>query len=295
MDETKQISKIIIDSSRIPLLGGAILSYLVGTGFVSYVGRNVNWLLFGLGLGIVILFLMGSEYLSMFFYLNQPRPEFELNFRTKLKNSFFQLGLTVLSVGAVVTFFMFFFVTNKLEIWIFLALFFILNIILVFPPVEIRNKGYRDLISAINLAVLTPAFAQILQLKELHRSLLLITFPSFFLVIAIFLAFSLEKYASDISNKKLSLMTVMGWKSGMNFHNLFLLMTYFSYGLAAIFGLPFNFLMSALFAFPFSILQFWEMVRIGNGEKPRWKILKLSALASIGILVYFLLFNLWFR
>jgi len=295
MDEPKQISKIIIDSSRIPLIGGAILGYLVGGGFVSYVGRNVNWLLFWLGLGIVILFMMCSEYLSMFFYLNQTNGEFGTKFRNKLKNTFFQLGLTVLSVGAVVTFFMFFFVTNKLEIWIFLGIFFLLNIILIFPPMEIRKRGYRDLISAINLVVVTPAFAQILQLEELHRSLLLITFPSFFLVVSIFLAFSLEKYASDISKKKFSLMTVMGWKSGMNFHNLFLLLTYFSYGLAALFGLPFKFLLPAVVAFPFSVLQFWEMSRIGNGEKPRWKFLKLSALASIGILVYFLLFNLWFR
>ena len=295
MDERKQISKIIIDSSKVPLLFGAIISYFIGGGFVSYIGKNVDWFTFWLGLGIILMFFLSSQYLPLIFNRNPQFLNLEPKFRLKFKNTFLLLGLTTLSVGAISTIFLFYLIKETFVIWFFLALLFVLNVILVIPPFNIRNRGYGDLINAINLAVLTPAFAQSLQLPELHRSLIMITFPGFFLLLSLFLAFSLEKYGSDLRNNQLTLMTVIGWKNGMNFHNIFLLLTYFSYGIVALFSLSFNLLIPAIAAFPFSVLQFWEMIRISNAEKPRWKFLYLSAGASIGIFVYFLLFNLWFR
>jgi len=295
MDETKQISKIILDESRILLIFGAIISYFVGAGFVSYIGKNVDWFIFWLGLGIILMFFLSSQYLSLIFSRNPQFQSLEPKFRLKYKNTFLLLGLTTMSVGAISTFFLFYLIEDTMVIWFFLALLFVLNVVLVIPPCNVRNRGYGDLINAFNLAVLTPAFAQSLQLPELHRSLIMITFPGFFLLLSLFLALSLEKYGSDLQNSRLTLMTVIGWKTGMNFHNIFLLLTYFSYGIVALFSLSFNLLIPAVVAFPFSVLQFWEMIRIGNGEKPRWKFLYLSTGASVGIFVYFLLFNLWFR
>lgn len=295
MDEQKQIPKIILFSSKIPLLGGAILSYFVGGGFVSYLGKNVDWLIFWLGLGIISLFIMTSQYLPLIFFYNQSTLVMESKLRSRLKNLFLQLSLTILTVGAVATFFLFYLINENLVIWFFLSLLFIVNVILMILPFNLRNRGYGELIDAFNLAVLIPAFAQCLQLPEIHRSLIMVTFPSFFLLISFFLAFSLEKYSSDLQNKKLTLMTVIGWKSGMNFHNLFLLMTFFSYGIVALFSLSYQLLIPAIAAFPFSLLQLWEMIRIGKGDKPRWNFLHLTAGASLGIFTYFLLFNLWFR
>ena len=63
MDETKQISKIILDASKVPLLFGAIISYFIGGGFVSYIGKNVDWFIFWLGLGIILMFFLSSQYL----------------------------------------------------------------------------------------------------------------------------------------------------------------------------------------------------------------------------------------
>ena len=295
MDETKQISKIILDSSKVPLLFGGIISYFIGGGFVSFVGKNVDWFIFWLGLGIILMFFLSSQYLPLIFGQISLFQNIEPKFHSKYKNTFLQLGLTTLSVGAISTIFLFYLIEDTFVIWFFLALLFLLNVILVIPPFNVRNRGYGDLINAFNLAVLTPAFAQSLQLTELHRSLIMVTFPGFFLLLSLFLAFSLETYSSDLKNNRFTLMTVIGWKTGMNFHNLFLLLTYFSYGIVALLSLSFNLLIPAIAAFPFSVLQFWEMIRIGNGGKPRWKFLYLSAGASIGIFVYFLLFNLWFR
>lgn len=295
MDVSKQISKIILDSSKVPLLFGGMISYFIGSGFVSFIGKSVDWFIFWLGLGIILMFFLSSQYLPLIFSQISPFQSIEPQFRLKYKSTFLQLGLTTLAVGAISTIYLFYLIEDTFVIWFFLALLFLLNVILVIPPLNFRNRGYGDLINAFNLAVLTPAFAQSLQLTELHRSLIMITFPGFFLLLSLFLAFSLENYASDLKNSRLTLMTLVGWKTGMNFHNLFLLLTYFSYGIVALFSLSFNLLVPAIAAFPFSVLQFWEMIRIGNGGKPRWKFLYLSAVASIGIFVYFLLFNLWFR
>jgi len=295
MNEAKLISKIIIDSTKIPLLVGALLSYFIGGGFVSYIGKNIDWLIFWLGLGITLLFLLTSQYLSIIFRLNSQFNNFDFRFRLKIKNTFLQLGLTTLSVGALSTIFLFYSVQATMVIWFFLTILFIFNVILIIPPFNLRNRGYGDLINALNLAVFIPAFAQSLQISNLHRSLIMITFPGLFLLLSFFLVFSFENYGFDLRNSRLTLLTLIGWKTGMNFHNIFLLLTYFSYSIVALFSLSFNLLIPAIAAFPFSILQFWEMLRIGNGAKPRWKVLYLSAGASIGIFVYFLLLNLWFR
>jgi 1,4-dihydroxy-2-naphthoate octaprenyltransferase len=90
-------------------------------------------------------------------------------------------------------------------------------------------------------------------------------------------------------------MTKFGWKTGMSLHNLFLLTTFLLYGLASIIGLSEKLALPALVSFPIACIQFWEMWRISEGYKPRWKLLKISSLGSISILAYFLLFILWLR
>lgn len=294
MNDEKKIYTYVLAASKLPMVGVVFISYLVGTGFVSYLGRPINWLVFWLGCAVVLLFFLSSEYLASLNYYTTPIISIDRVLQEKLKNIFLQLTLSCLATGAGITVFIFFQGKSSLDTWLFLALFFILNVILVLKPEDLRNSGFRDLLNAVNLAVLTPAFAVILQIGELHRSLLLITFPIFFLSIAIFLAFSLENYYQNLKDGNKTLMTVLGWKIGMNIHNLFLLLFYLTYGIGAILNLPTRLLMPALAAFPFSVLQFWEMWRISVGEKPRWKFLKFCAWATFAVLSYFLLFNLWF-
>ncbi len=293
MEEENRISKKIIEAVNIPVLASLIISYMFGGAFISYLGKYLNGLIFWLGLAVVILFYLSSEFLASIHYYSIPSDTLDRSLQLKLKNFFFQTSLAFLATGAGITVLLFFLGKRELEIWLFLALFFAINVIFVMRPFDWRNKGYRDLLDAFNLAVLTPAFAVVLQLGEIHRSLLLITFPIFFLVIAIFLALSLEHYYDDLKSGHRTLMTMVGWKSGMNLHNIFLLLFFLTYGLGAVIGLPSRLLLPAMIAFPFSLLQFWELSRIQSGEKPRWLFLKYVAWATVGVLAYFLIFNLW--
>ncbi len=90
-------------------------------------------------------------------------------------------------------------------------------------------------------------------------------------------------------------MTRLGWKTGMNIHNLFIMLTYVIYGIVVVLGFPWRLALPAAFSLPFAMLQLWEMIRINEGLKPRWSLLKLSSVASVSVLSYFLLFTLWFR
>lgn len=293
--ENKNIRKLAINTTNFPILFAAFISYAIGAGLISYLGKAINWQKYWLGLFIVILFILSAEYLSAFFHYWNQKKKAEFQKNQKIRTVFLQSALTTLTVGAVITFLVIAKGFSNSVVWMFLILFFVINAAYAIPPIELKEKGYGNLVDAVNIAVLSPAFALVLQMGNLHPTLILLTFPSTFLMISMFLAFSLENYYSDIKSNKQSLMTKLGWKTGMNTHNLFILLTYIIYGIAIIIGLPWRLGLPAAFSLPFALLQLWEMVRINEGIKPRWKLLKLSSVASVSVLAYFILFTLWFR
>ena len=294
MEELK-IRKLLIKITNFPVLLAVFISYAVGAGLVSYLGKTINWQKYWLGICIVILFILSAEYLSAFYhYWNQKiKSEFQKN--KKIRTVFLQSGLTTLTIGAVFTVLIIAKGFTNSVVWLFLILFFLINCIFVIPPFELKEKGYGELIHAVNITVLSPAFALVLQNGDLHPTLMLLTFPSTFLLISMFLAFSLEHYFSDIKSNNNTLMTRLGWKTGMNIHNLFIMLTYVIYGIVVVLGFPWRLALPAAFSLPFAMLQLWEMIRINEGVKPRWNLLKLSSVASVSVLAYFLLFTLWFR
>jgi 1,4-dihydroxy-2-naphthoate octaprenyltransferase len=158
-----------------------------------------------------------------------------------------------------------------------------------------NERGFGDFLIALLVISIVPMFSFILQMSEVHPTLFLITYPSIFLLLSFFLAKNLSGYANDLKIQKNTLMTRLGWKTGMSLHNLFILFTFILYGIAAIFGLSTPLIIPAILSFPIACIQFWEMWRIGEGYKPRWKLLNASSVGSISILAYFLLFNLWLR
>ena len=293
--EEINIRNVVLKTTKFSVLFAAFVSYAIGAGLASYLGKITNWQKYWLGIFIVILFILSAEFLSKFYYYWGLSKISEIHKFQKIRTFFLQLGLTTLTIGSVFTVLL---VANGYAnsvVWLLIVCFFILHTIFAIPPFEFNKKGYGDLIYAINIGVLSPAFAVVLQLGELHQTLLLLTFPSFFLLISLFLAFSLENYFSNLKSNHHTLMTRLGWKTGMYIHNLFLLLTYILYGIGGVFGLPWRLVLPAVFSMPFAILQFWEMIRINEGIKPRWRLLKLAAIASVSVLAYFIIFTLWLR
>jgi len=293
--EEYKVFKEIRECIKIRLFFFSVIGYAIGAGLVSYIGRAINPQIFWLGLMIVILFSLCTDTLSCFFNLNEFYNKKSSSNLTLLRNSFLILSLSLLTIGAILSVVLYSRSELNFVLWVFLGLFFIILVLSVIPPFFLNKKGYGGFFNTISVVALAPSFACILQINELHRTLFLITFPAFFLLLAYFLAQSLENYFEDIKTQNHTLMTVLGWKLGMRIHNYFLLLTYLLYGLASIFGLSGILTMPAWFSLPIAGIQFWEMWRIGEGYKPRWKLLKLSSLGSISVLAYFYIFILWLR
>lgn len=272
-----------------------IISYSIGTGFVSYLGRDINQKYFWLGLSIVLFFFLAAEFLNNYFLQTELFTIHKNREELIRKNNFFILY--VVSITLVTLFFFLIFKEFKFNVplIIFLLVFLLFLVLYGVPPFRWAKRGYSDFLITFLVVAITPIFALLLQFQEIHSTLFLLTYPAFFLVISYFLAQSLESYAGDMKAKKKTIMTNLGWKTGMNLHNMFILITYVLYGAAAIFGLPSILVLPALFSFPVALIQLWEMWRIGEGYKPRWNLLKISSMGSLGILAYFLLFNLWLR
>jgi len=79
----------------------------------------------------------------------------------------------------------------------------------------------------------------------------------------------------------------------MTWHNLLILAAYFFIGLDLLLGLPWSIAWPALLTLPLGIFQIWQMVQIANGAKPRWGLLELNAVATLGLTAYFITFALW--
>ncbi|PKO18255.1 MAG: hypothetical protein CVU39_02115 [Chloroflexi bacterium HGW-Chloroflexi-10] len=271
----------------------AVVTYCVGGGFVSYLGKVINWLAFWTGLIIVVLFIVSFNFIYEFFRLQESKAAQKSEKDFRLRTIYLQFGLTTLTIGAVLTVLLYSVQNIGVVVWLFLAIFFIMNLSNAVPPLSLKKSGYGELVSAVNIAVLAPAFSVSLQLGDIHPTLVLITFPMFFLFLSMFLAISLEGYFEDIKTNRNTLMTRLGWKTGINLHNIFILMTFFIYGLSTLLGLSWQLSYPVFFSIPIAIIQFWEMVRINEGHKPRWKLLRLSSIGTVAVLNYFLLFRMW--
>ncbi len=196
------IRKLVINKSNFPVLLAAFISYAIGAGLVSYLGKEISWQKYWLGICIVIMFILSAEYLSAFYHYWNQKIKSEFEKYKKIRTIFLQSGLTTLTIGAVFTVLILAKGFTNSIVWLFLILFFLINCVFVIPPFELKEKGYGDLVSAVNITVLSPAFALVLQIGDLHPTLMLLTFPSTFLLISMFLAFSLEHYFSDIKSSK---------------------------------------------------------------------------------------------
>ncbi len=283
-----QIIKLI----NISFLFYSLVTYSIGVGVYYYLGRSID--LWGYLLGALIIFtsLISAYYLNEYFRETTLK-EFQKERNWINKNFYLLLGITVLAIGAVVSFLLISLTGGSIILLLFLGSYLILSLLFSIPPFSFQKKGLAFLIYEIYIVILSPAFGNFLQSGAIHSIILLLTFPSVFLTFASFIALSLEHYYEDIKNNTRTVLTILGWQRGMNLHNYSILLTYLSFSLVAVLGLPWRLSIVVFLSLPFALIQLWEMNRIRDGYKPRWKLLKISSIASVSSLAYFILFFLW--
>lgn len=292
--------KELLRLTRPWILLGCLLFYAVGAGIAQYLGESIDFSSYLIGQACVLLLAFSSAYLSEYFtMLEHPvRQRGNNGGRTaeeflRLRAALLQAAAVALTVGAVLTVMLFIRGAGNPTVILFLGAAFLLAFFYAVPPLRLVRSGYGELVNALFLTSITPALAYVLQTGETHRLLILLTFPLTAMYIATSLATELETYYDDIKAGRQTLMVAVGWQRGMNLHNLLILLSYFLIGLAAALRLPWSLIWPMLLTAPLGLFQIWQMWQISTGQKPRWRLLRINALALMGIMVYMVAYSLW--
>ena len=156
-----------------------------------------------------------------------------------------------------------------------------------------ERSGYGELIISVVVAFLLPQYSFVLQVGEIDRIVAMCGFPLVMIHLAMMLVFEFPSYIRDVKYHKSNMLVRLGWKGGINFHNLIIISAYLILIIELILGLPRMVVLHAFLSLPIAMLQFWQVVRIEHGEKPNWNSLKINALATFGAMAYFMFFALW--
>ena len=282
------------------LLAGALL-YVLGAGIVVYRGDLFDWRNFWLGLALVVLLQLSCSYLTTYYTrLQSPildraaDSEDSSGDRIPLsRGMLLLLAISTLTAGAMVTVSLLAVDAITPAVVLVLGLAFILAFAYAVPPFRLVYTGYGELVMAILLTNLVPALGYLLQAGEMTSLLGTLTFPLTALYLAMLLALSLESYYADIKAGKQTLMVRLGWQRGMFLHNVLILIAYLLIGIGMLLNMAWALTWPRLLTLPIGLFQFWHIWQISNGGKTRWKLLRITAIATFAITVYLQAFTLW--
>jgi len=290
-------------SSPWSLLTGFMM-FVLGTGLVVFLGGLIRIDVFWLGITAVLMLQVTSGLLKAYYdsfepdQRRVPPPRLRLDRNEEHivelpRGLLLVASITTLTVGAIITVLL----SRKGALTppalIILGLAFFLAFFYGVPPLRFSQTGYGDLTQAFLLSNLIPALAYIFQTGELHRLLLMLTFPLTCLFIAMKLILPLQSFAEDIRVGRRSLLTHLGWQRGIVLHNGLLLFTYAIIGLAEILDQPWSLTWPELLTIPLALFQVFLVRQISGGKKPRWRLINFNSLSIYGLMIYFITLALW--
>ena len=273
------------------------LTYTLGAGMAHYLGHPFHAVTFGMGLLIVLVIQVAGHWLVEYFRLafttleiNETHRERDL-FRASLLYSATAL-LTV--AGAII-------MTLGLEkllmlpVWILLGLIILIYVAYAIPPFRLHEVGYGELIQAIALGTLFPAFAFHIQFLEFHRLVTFVTFPLTLLALAYFLVEDFVRYGADIRLGRKTLLTRLSWQRAIPIHHLLVLAAFLLFAISPLFGFPWGLIWPVYLALPFALFQVIWLQNIARGGRAQWKILVPFSAAVFGLIGYLLTVSFWIR
>jgi 1,4-dihydroxy-2-naphthoate octaprenyltransferase len=294
---------LFIRLSRPLFIIGTAFVYAFGVGIAHYLGLSVNWSVYLLGQFWVTTLQLSTHYLNE--YYNAPADQNNPN-RTLLTGGSGALGpgklsrqvaltagLTCLAFLASFTVLIISRVQPEPVLYLIMLLAFLGAFFYSVPPISLEGSGYGELSTSFLVAFLLPSFSFVLQTGEMHRFVAMSAFPLTMIHLAMMIAFELPDYASDDKFNKRTLLIRLGWRNGMNFHNMLIIGGYLLLLIELIFGFPRVVVMHALLSLPIALIQIWQIYRIESGGKPNWTGVTVNALGTFGALVYFMGFAYW--
>lgn len=272
----------------------ATLTFAFGASLADYLGKPFRADSFWLGL-LMILLLQVTMNLLPEVYRPQNEPVLENESRAeklKLRNNALYISMAALASIAVIAYNLY--NTGHLPLASFSYLVFSLAIILIYsiPPFRLVNRGFGEILLALQLAYIYPSLAFTLQSGATHRFLLL-AIPLTFLAFSYFIVQNFRSFAQDQKYSRVTLLTRLGWERVIPLHQIFVLFAYIFFLAMPAVGLSLTFLWPAFLTFPFALFQINQLRNISLGLPPNWTLLTATSLAVLGLTIYFLALTFW--
>jgi 1,4-dihydroxy-2-naphthoate octaprenyltransferase len=275
----------------------AVLTYWLGVGLARYLGANIKIEALWIGLFGVLLAQMSMGLLSALFLpstdyaFRDTSPEQ----RRMLRGAALYASIAALAALGLVAFALR--TAGSLGAPVLICLAFSLLVIVLYavPPARLQDHGLGELLLAIQMAYLVPTVGFLLQAGRYHALLNACAIALTLLLLATFLALSLPSYATDLLQRRASLMLRLGWERGLRIHHLLVAAAYIVLLLTALTGRSLSLFSTAFLAVPFAILQIHFLRNIALGAKPLWSLVRANALAVFGLTTYLLALSFWLR
>ena len=271
------------------------LVYVLGVVIAQYLGYRINWAIFFWGLIWVFNVQMCG------FFLHEYGISLESQSHNPSKDNDEKFSQLWLQIAFVLTASIAGMITVGLMRWGIVGLPEGIMMLIVFggmllvsiPSVGLMDKGYGELVISVLVSNFIPALAFLLQTSDLHKLLLLVTFPLTFMFLAMLIVMEFRSYASDIKKGRVTLLVRIGWERGVLLHNILILTAYLVIGLAALLGVSKRVILMGMLTFPMGLFQIWYLLKIADGIKPAWKFFVDNSMLLYGMLVSILAFQFW--
>jgi 1,4-dihydroxy-2-naphthoate octaprenyltransferase len=272
--------RLFVQLSRPIYILIAMLLYILGVGIARYLSGQVDWPLFFLGFGWIVLILLGFQYLNEYFYPNLLEVD-QKWWRTPFSTGSGALGLgrlprqvalwaglTCLTITASLTVLIFQYQHLSMPAAFMLGIILLGELVYAVPPIRLVTSGFGELTMSIIMAGMIPAQSYLLQGHETHRLLIMISFPLAILFLGMLIALEFPSFAFDINHGNKPILVKIGWQKGMVLHNILIVSSFIILGIAIAFGLPLSIAWPVVFVLPVGLYQVWMMIRIADGAKP---------------------------
>jgi 1,4-dihydroxy-2-naphthoate octaprenyltransferase len=286
----------LLKLTRPLLLFLAALTYFFGTSLADYLGRPIRLDSFWLGL-VLILLLQVTMNLLPEVYRPQNEPLLENETRADkltLRNNVLYISMAALASIAAIAYILY--NTRHLPAATLFYLVFSLVVILLCstPPFRLINRGFGEILLAVQLAYIFPSMAFTLQNGTTHRFLVL-AIPLTFLAFCYLIVMDFQSFAQDQKYNRVTFLTRLGWERVIPLHHIFILFAYIFFMVMPALGLSLTFLWPAFLTFPFALFQINQLRNVSLGIPPNWTLLTATSLAVFGLTTYFLALTFWLR
>lgn len=275
----------------------AALTYTLGAGIARYLGTSNRLDAMVLGLGAVVLIQAAVSLLAVVF---RPLTEPLVGNETQEQRRRLRIAALYTSASALAASVLVGFALQRAgglseEAALCMALSLLFALLYGVPPARVMDRGFGELVLAVQMAYLAPALGFLLQVGDYHPLLNACIVALTLLLTATLVALEFPSFASDLKLGRSTVLTRMGWENALRMHHALVGAAYVLLGLAALLGFSFNLFAPAFLTVPFALLQVLLLRNIALGAKPVWNLVSANAVAIYGLTAYFLTLSFWIR